>query len=418
MGSYLDLGSARLWYEERGTGEPLVLLHGGLGDGRVFYNNLAALADRFRVYQVDLRGHGRSPDLPGPLGPTQFADDLVAFLEKAVGTGATPAGYSIGATTALLTAVARPDLVDRLVLISGVFHRDGYLMPPSTEGGVPPVLAQLYAEGTPHEPDHLEVVLGKLAECSPHRTGADLRGAGQGPLPHPGDGRRRRPGQPPPHPRALPGATSCGAGDRAGTSHNLLLEKPELCTHLVREFLTTPPVPTMMPIRRRPAGREAARRLTARPASSLGGRPAPAHAVHSRLCQATADGSVSEATWSMTTRSRAASSAAACHIGANTGSSSSGARSSSAATSSASISRCRCVPRLDARAAHHVPQRDALEQRALGPDRAGHDQVGGVAPQRRRAVPAPGRLDRRRTNRPVSTLVIRFSAAWAAWLPS
>lgn len=258
MGSYLDLGSARLWYEERGTGEPLVLLHGGLGDGRVFYNNLAALADRFRVYQVDLRGHGRSPDLPGPLGPTQFADDLVAFLEKAVGTGATLAGYSIGATTALLTAVARPDLVDRLVLISGVFHRDGYLMPPSTEGGVPPVLAQLYAEVTPHEPDHLEVVLGKLAESArtePALTSEELGRVHCRTLVMAGDDDLVS------HPHTLALYQALPHAELAivpGTSHNLLLEKPELCTHLVRKFLTTPPVPTMMPIRRRPAGREAA----------------------------------------------------------------------------------------------------------------------------------------------------------------
>ena len=252
MGSYLDVGPTTLWYEEHGTGEPLVLLHGGLGDGRVFYNNLAALSDQFRVFQVDLRGHGRSPDPPGPLGPAQFTDDLVAFLEKAVGAKATLAGYSVGATTALLTAIARPDLVDRLVLISGVFHRDGWLMPPSTEGGVPPVLAQLYAEVTPHEPDHIEVVLGKLAEAArtePALTPTDLSAVHCRTMVMAADDDLVDVQHTLALYQALPNAELTIV---PGTSHNLLLEKPELCTRLVREFLTNPPVPTTIPIRRRP----------------------------------------------------------------------------------------------------------------------------------------------------------------------
>lgn len=254
MGRYVDLEGARLWYEEQGDGEPLVLLHGGLGDGRLFHDNLVALADRFRVLRVDLRGHGRSPDQAGPLGPPQLADDLVAFLDKMVGAPVALAGYSLGAVTALLASLRRPDLVRRLVLISAVFHRDGWLLPPSTAGGVPPVLARLYAEVTPHDPEHIEVVLGKLAESArtePALTTDELGRIRCRTLVMAADDDLVDP----PHTlalyRALPDAELAVV---PGTSHNLLLEKPGLCTHLVREFLTTEPVPTTIPIRRRPAG--------------------------------------------------------------------------------------------------------------------------------------------------------------------
>ncbi|HLU44628.1 MAG TPA: alpha/beta fold hydrolase [Natronosporangium sp.] len=232
MGTYLDLSSARIWYEDRGSGAPVVLLHGGLSDGRMFHDNLATLADRFRLLQPDLRGHGRSPDVPGPWGPPELAADLVELMEKTSGP-AKLVGYSLGATVALLVAIHRPDLVERLVLISGVFHHRGWLMPPSADRGVPPVLAQLYAQVSPHEPEHIQVILGKLADSAgtqPALTNADLR-------------RVRC--------RALVLVSDDDLVDHAhsytlyqqlpdaelavvpGTSHNLLLEKPQLCTRLV-----------------------------------------------------------------------------------------------------------------------------------------------------------------------------------------
>ena len=249
MGSYLDVGPTTLWYED-GTGSRWSSCMGLETGGSS--TTTSPHSPTVPGVPGGPAGHGRSPDPPGPLGPAQFTDDLVAFLEKAVGAKATLAGYSVGATTALLTAVARPDLVDRLVLISGVFHRDGWLMPPSTEGGVPPVLAQLYAEVTPHEPDHIEVVLGKLAEAArtePALTPTDLSAVHCRTMVMAADDDLVDVQHTLALYQALPNAELTIV---PGTSHNLLLEKPELCTRLVREFLTNPPVPTTIPIRRRP----------------------------------------------------------------------------------------------------------------------------------------------------------------------
>src|SRR6266498_5101761 len=59
-----------MWYDERGGGEPLVLLHGGAVDSRFFAASIDLLADRFHVFAPDARGHGRTPDVEGP-SPTR-----------------------------------------------------------------------------------------------------------------------------------------------------------------------------------------------------------------------------------------------------------------------------------------------------------------------------------------------------------
>jgi pimeloyl-ACP methyl ester carboxylesterase len=61
MGAYAALSQGRVWYEQRGDGEPLVLIHGGAVDSRFFEHNVGPLAERFRVIAIDLWGHGRTP---------------------------------------------------------------------------------------------------------------------------------------------------------------------------------------------------------------------------------------------------------------------------------------------------------------------------------------------------------------------
>ena len=57
----------RTYYEEDGRGEPLALLHPGLADSRAFERNVAGLARRSGSYRPDRRGHGRTPDVDGPI---------------------------------------------------------------------------------------------------------------------------------------------------------------------------------------------------------------------------------------------------------------------------------------------------------------------------------------------------------------
>jgi pimeloyl-ACP methyl ester carboxylesterase len=68
-----------MWYDERGQGDPLVALHpGGAGvDSRALTPNLDALAEHFRVYAPEQRGHGHTPDVDGPITFEVMARDTI-----------------------------------------------------------------------------------------------------------------------------------------------------------------------------------------------------------------------------------------------------------------------------------------------------------------------------------------------------
>lgn len=109
----LDLPDGRLAYRDEGTGRPLVLLHGGGLDHRMWEQQIGPLARDHRVIAPDARGHGRS-STPG--GPFRHCDDVAALLEH-LGTGpATLVGLSMGGGTAVDTALEHPHLVEALVV--------------------------------------------------------------------------------------------------------------------------------------------------------------------------------------------------------------------------------------------------------------------------------------------------------------
>jgi 2-succinyl-6-hydroxy-2,4-cyclohexadiene-1-carboxylate synthase len=103
----------------RGSGRPLVLLHGFTGRGTSWGSHAAAWARRFRVVSVDLPGHGRSEAAdPARMTVERTADDLAVILRELSATPSGVLGYSLGARIALRLAVAHPGAVDRLVLES------------------------------------------------------------------------------------------------------------------------------------------------------------------------------------------------------------------------------------------------------------------------------------------------------------
>jgi pimeloyl-ACP methyl ester carboxylesterase len=126
MSPHVQLGDVPTYYEEDGAGDPLVLLHPGLADSRAFDEYVPELAARFRVLRPDRRGHGRTPDQPGPITYELMAQDTIAFLEQVAGGPAHLLGHSVGAPLGLIVALRRPDLVRSLVFSAGVFHHEGW----------------------------------------------------------------------------------------------------------------------------------------------------------------------------------------------------------------------------------------------------------------------------------------------------
>jgi pimeloyl-ACP methyl ester carboxylesterase len=124
--SRAEVNGLSLYFEEHGSGEPLILLHGGLGAGEMFAPLVPALSERRRVILVDLQGHGRTADVDRPLRPELMADDIAALIKHLGLEQADLLGYSTGADVALRTAIQHPRAVRRLVVVSTPCRRDGW----------------------------------------------------------------------------------------------------------------------------------------------------------------------------------------------------------------------------------------------------------------------------------------------------
>lgn len=100
---------------EAGQGAPLILLHGLFGSARNWGAVQKALAQHYRVLAMDLRNHGASPHAAGMDYGAQAAD--VAETMAALGIGrAVVLGHSMGGKAAMMLALTRPDLVERLIV--------------------------------------------------------------------------------------------------------------------------------------------------------------------------------------------------------------------------------------------------------------------------------------------------------------
>lgn len=166
---YIDAGGLRTYYEVAGDGSPLVLLHGGMCPVETFDGLTPLLASQHHVYTPERRGHGRTPDLEGPITFAIMAADTIAFMEALGLERAEFVGWSDGAAVALRVALGRPDLVRRLVLIGQPVNSASVDAAAKSElekqgiGVLPPFLRDLYAAVSPDGPDHFEAVFEKLS---------------------------------------------------------------------------------------------------------------------------------------------------------------------------------------------------------------------------------------------------------------
>jgi pimeloyl-ACP methyl ester carboxylesterase len=252
MATYVQTGAVSTWYDERGDGDPLVLLHGGLLDARFFEPNVGPLAERFHVYLPERRGQGHTADVEGPITYRLMADDTIAFLEAVVGGPADLVGHSDGAFVAMLVAILRPDLVRRLVMISGGFDKSGEAIPDMgfDVDQVVGFLGKSYGEVSPDGEAHFPVVVAKIAELvknEPHLDIAELGGISARSLVMFADDDVMTLEHAVRMFDALPNAEFAVV---PGTSHFLTREKPHLVNAIVLDFLTNDPVPTVAPVRR------------------------------------------------------------------------------------------------------------------------------------------------------------------------
>jgi pimeloyl-ACP methyl ester carboxylesterase len=257
VGGYVEIGGVDTWYEEAGQGEPLVLLHGGMCTNETWGAQIPAFSERFRTLAPERRGHGHTADVEGPLTYGNMATDTIGFLDAVVGGPAHLVGWSDGGIIGLLVAIERPDLVRKLVLIGTNYDTAGVapeaeamLAQMTPDGPGMAGLRGLYETHSPDGPEHWPVVFAKfieMAQCEPHIAVDDLARISAPTLVLIGDDDMVSLEHTASLYRAVP------KGELAvvpGTSHTVLMEKPELMNRIVLDFLEQEPAATMLPLRR------------------------------------------------------------------------------------------------------------------------------------------------------------------------
>jgi pimeloyl-ACP methyl ester carboxylesterase len=257
MGDYVELPGVKTWYETEGLGDPLVLLHGGFCTNETWGAQRADLAARYRLFLPERRGHGHTPDVEGPLSYQDMADDTAAFIESVVGGPAHVVGWSDGGVVALLVAIARPDLVRKIVVIGANFRpsRECWVEPAMLDTMTPdgPALVffrEMYEAAAAGAASHWPVVARKIVDMwrtEPTLSTQDLARISAPTLVLVGDDDMMTLEHTISLYRGIPNSQLAVV---PGTSHLVPLEKPGQVNHLILDHFANEPIETMFPIRR------------------------------------------------------------------------------------------------------------------------------------------------------------------------
>lgn len=175
---YAPVNGLQMYYEthgnRHGSERPLVLVHGGILTIDLTWDKLLpTLANTHEVIAIELQGHGHTADIDRDFTLLNLASDVVGLLDHLDIERADLFGFSLGALTALQTAISSPDRVGRVVLASAHYRADGYrdeilnpqahlnsdLLPTEDDFRQ---MQQAYASVAP-DPAHFGVFMGKAS---------------------------------------------------------------------------------------------------------------------------------------------------------------------------------------------------------------------------------------------------------------
>ncbi|HEU4455663.1 MAG TPA: alpha/beta hydrolase [Longimicrobium sp.] len=182
---HVQANGVRYYYEIHGQGEPLLLLHGGLGSIDMFGPVLPKLAEGRQVIAVDLHGHGRTALGDREISLIDMGDDLATVLRELGYRQVDVLGYSMGGGVGFRLAAQHPEMVRRLVLVSAGYSRDGFhpeLLPMQAQVGAAMAdmmketpMYQSYVAVAPH-PEDFPRLLDRMGELmrKPYDFSADV----------------------------------------------------------------------------------------------------------------------------------------------------------------------------------------------------------------------------------------------------
>ena len=171
----------QMYYAIYGEGEPLILLHGGLGNADYFANQIPAFSAQYRVIAVDSRGHGRSTVTETPIGYSLMASDVLALMDYLEIESAYLVGWSDGGIIGLDIAINHPERLRKLVSYGANYVPSGVKETVETDATfgayVERALAD-YAVLSP-APDNVDAFLeniGNMWATEPNFTQEQMRG--------------------------------------------------------------------------------------------------------------------------------------------------------------------------------------------------------------------------------------------------
>jgi pimeloyl-ACP methyl ester carboxylesterase len=148
-GQTVDAGAIKMYYEEYGTGDPLLLLHGFGGCSQNWHDFTGELALKYRLIVVDLRGHGYSTNDQNIFSHRQAAKDVFLLLEKLGIDHFSAMGMSTGGMILLHMAVSAPERLRSMVLISATTHfpeQARFIMKRASFATMPDEVKEMYRE--------------------------------------------------------------------------------------------------------------------------------------------------------------------------------------------------------------------------------------------------------------------------------
>jgi pimeloyl-ACP methyl ester carboxylesterase len=241
-GHHVALRGIRIYYEDRGRGPVLLLLHGGIGNGDQFSHQFAAFAPHYRLIVPDACAQGRTSDRPGPLTCHAMAEDVLALMDHLGVKTARVMGWSDGGVVGLDLASHHPERVTHLVTFGANTRANGLNAADVAWGDTATWRAfgegsqKAYAERAP-DPSHYAEAMTKILamwrtdpDLSPERLGK-IRAKS---LICAGDHDVIRRAHTEEIAKAIPGAELWIVPD---ANHSVMIEKPDVVNPRVLEFL-------------------------------------------------------------------------------------------------------------------------------------------------------------------------------------
>ncbi|MFN8178410.1 MAG: alpha/beta hydrolase [bacterium] len=241
-GQVVTVRGIRMYYEVQGRGAPLVLLHGGAGNGLQFSKQIPDFEGTHRLIIPDLCAQGRTTDRPGPLSYHEMAEDVVALLDRLHLKRVDLMGWSDGGNVGLDIAIHHPGRLRHLITFGANFSPDGLndadvaWNRTATADSFGTGMEVGYRALSP-EPDHYREAMTKILDMwrtEPRFTPAELGSIRAKTLICAGDHDLIRPEHSEALARMIPGASLWIVPD---ASHSAMIERPDLVNPRVLAFL-------------------------------------------------------------------------------------------------------------------------------------------------------------------------------------